>query len=266
MIIEIVVDMRHFFGVLMIGIMATTNAFYIIGNPEQDFGNFVMTFIYSYRMGIGDFDFDSFGAEKSSFLLYILFMISTLFILLILLNMLIAMMGDTFDRVQETSESNMLKEFTEMMIENEYLFNRKKLFKGMNYIIVIQNEKASQSGGFSWEGKINYLKKFIEESFIKSTKENKEMKEVLIKQIDDKSDLNEMVMKVKEIERNVNSKVESLSREIIKLGEKFDAQNRKTVVSATEKEMGKGLQGAFAKKGMLGGMGSKRDSKKTGLF
>ena len=56
-----------------------------------------------------------------------------------------------------------MKELTQMMIENNFLFNRKQAFKNFKYIIVITEEKAL-TGGTSWEGKISYLKKFVDNS------------------------------------------------------------------------------------------------------
>ena len=66
-------------------------------------------------MGLGDFVTDEFTNSKDEILVWILWFINTLIINIILLNLLIAIMGDTFDRVQETSEASMLKEITGTM-------------------------------------------------------------------------------------------------------------------------------------------------------
>lgn len=50
------------------------------------------------------------------------------------------------------------------MLENEFIYNRKSIFKGMKYIMVIKTETAESSGGGSWEGKLNTLKRSLEES------------------------------------------------------------------------------------------------------
>ena len=59
-------------------------------------------------------------------------------VLIIMLNLLIAIMGDTFDRVQETAENNMLKELTSIMVENEMLINRNHTFGDSKCIIIMQ--------------------------------------------------------------------------------------------------------------------------------
>jgi hypothetical protein len=65
---------------------------------------------------------------------------------IILLNMLIAMMGDTFARVTEISEQSMLKEICTVIAESEYIMDRKKEYKNSKYIIYAKLEKA---GGFA---------------------------------------------------------------------------------------------------------------------
>ena len=71
-------------------------------------------------------------------------MINTVLLLLVLLNLLIAVMGDTFDRVKETSDNNTKKELVSMMNENEILIRRKAVFKNAKYIIVINEETAEE--------------------------------------------------------------------------------------------------------------------------
>jgi hypothetical protein len=169
MIIEIMLDMKFFVSVLMIATIAFANAFYILGrnSPEDDGNlageNFVDAFIFSYKMGLGDFNTDGFGTRDEE-VLWIFFLLNSLIILIVLLNLVIAIMGDTFDRVQETQENSMLKELTNMIRENEFLFSRTRAFKKAKYIVVIEPEKAEGGGSVSWEGKLNQLKTFIEES------------------------------------------------------------------------------------------------------
>jgi len=159
--------MKFFVGVLMIATIAFANAFYILGRKSEGDNlageNVIDAFIFSYKMGLGDFLTDDFGTRDEEYL-WIFFLIDSLIILIVLLNLVIAIMGDTFDRVQETQENSMLKELTNMIRENEFLFSRSRAFKKAKYIVVIDPEKAEGGGNVSWEGKLNQLKTFIEES------------------------------------------------------------------------------------------------------
>ena len=118
--------------------------------------------MYSYRQSLGDFDTDAY-AGIDEYYLYAIWFLSTMVTLIIFFNLLIAIMGDTFDRVQEHAENNMLKELTYIMAENEILFNRSQVFGNAQYIIVIQEEKAEGTKE-TWEGKLLYLKSIMDKN------------------------------------------------------------------------------------------------------
>ena len=54
-------------------------------------------------------------------LLWIIFFATTLFLQIVMLNMLVAIMGATFERVEETAEGAMLRERMSLVIENMFL-------------------------------------------------------------------------------------------------------------------------------------------------
>lgn len=132
MIVAVTFDSRYFLLVLLIAVFGFGNAFYIIaanGDTRFTGDNFMMAFVYSYRTALGDFDTDGYAdTGKYETLIYILWYMSTILTLIILLNLLIAIMGDTFGRIQETAESNGYLEITQIMAENEIFIYRKKLF------------------------------------------------------------------------------------------------------------------------------------------
>jgi hypothetical protein len=62
-----------------------------------------MAFIYTYRLAMGDFSLDSLDSFEDGFekyFMWIVFLISSLFLVIVLLNLLIAIMGMTFSDVQ----------------------------------------------------------------------------------------------------------------------------------------------------------------------
>jgi hypothetical protein len=116
MIIEIVIDMGNFLKVLLIGIFGFTGGLYIMqqGLDNRDSentrfvgDNFVKAFIFTYRMTLGDFsmdaldDIESKGLMLDYYFIWGIFLIGTMFLVIILLNLLIAIMGATFERVRE---------------------------------------------------------------------------------------------------------------------------------------------------------------------
>ena len=148
MIIEIMWDMKVFVGVLMIATAAFGNAFYILDRnsteEENIIGkNFIDALIYSYKMGLGDFDTDNFGTRDEE-VLWVFFILNSIIVLIVLLNLLIAIMGDTFDKVQETQVSSIFKERASMILENEFIFSRINMFKKAKYILTIKLEKIGK--------------------------------------------------------------------------------------------------------------------------
>jgi len=61
----------------------------------------VMAIIYSYRMSIGDFDIDPYDDSVEFFSAYILFILSTLLTLIVMFNLLIAIISETFAKYNE---------------------------------------------------------------------------------------------------------------------------------------------------------------------
>jgi hypothetical protein len=111
-IIEITVDIRNFIFVFFLGIVGFGVSFQILSNnndPEVEDAQFISGFwhaaIYSYRLSLGDFGLDSFDKSTDVVLIWAFFVICSLFSAVILLNMLVAIMGESFNRVNETSES-----------------------------------------------------------------------------------------------------------------------------------------------------------------
>lgn len=137
MIIEIVNDMTNFLIVLTIGILGFSGGFYILqqGTSSAEnlypVGEVPMNVIWTYRLAMGDFQidfFDELGSQTDYVLAWILFVVGTLFLVIVLLNLLIAIMGDTFSRVLENITNLSVREKVMLVSENESLFNRATLF------------------------------------------------------------------------------------------------------------------------------------------
>lgn len=110
MIVQICKDMSTFAAVLALAMIGFGNAFYIMAlnmKEEEDAytgGNFLMALIYSFRTGLGDFSTDGYANINGEPWLWIIFLLCAILIQIILLNLLIAIMGDTYGKVQEIAE------------------------------------------------------------------------------------------------------------------------------------------------------------------
>lgn len=188
MVIEIIYDMKYFLLILLLAIAGFGNCYYILASNNTSEGFFTgstywRAFIYSYRQSLGDFDTSAYtGANKH--LLFTIWFLDTLVIAIIMLNLLIAIMGDTFDRVQDLAENNKFKELASIMVENEILINRARVFYDAKYIIVIQEEKADE-GVIGWEGRLQYVKKIMEKTVSNQNKMLKQLRKEIIYIVDE---------------------------------------------------------------------------------
>ena len=72
-----------------------------IGNSDDPtFGNFIRSVFYSYRIGLGDFDTDDFGSVGAVYC-QTLFVISTVMTTIIMLNLFIAIISESFDKINQ---------------------------------------------------------------------------------------------------------------------------------------------------------------------
>lgn len=114
MVIEITKDMKYFLVILLIAIAGYGNCYLILSRNytgEDSFSGetYFLAFIYAYQQAMGDFDTDGFESTDRYYL-YALWFLNVIMTLIVLLNLLIAIMGDTFDRVRESLDNNMYKE------------------------------------------------------------------------------------------------------------------------------------------------------------
>ena len=89
-----------------------------------------------YILALGEFNTENFKFEGEDYLIWFIFICTTFITQITFLNMLIAIMGDTFDRVSEVKQQSALKEKISILAD---------------YVIVVSRE-TEENG---------YLKRFI---------------------------------------------------------------------------------------------------------
>ncbi|CDW88467.1 UNKNOWN [Stylonychia lemnae] len=172
MIIEIIKDMASFTIILVYWIVGFSLMFYLFTfDKDNDFQDsfdiydqvqmFVNSLQFTYMLSFGDFETSGFTAQQ-----WILFIISTFFIPLVLFNLIIAVMGDTYDRVQTLATSVDLKEQAKLVMEVEGLLNLKNKTsnKKLQRLLICHNAEIGQDAPeqLLWEGKIKILTKIIQ--------------------------------------------------------------------------------------------------------
>jgi hypothetical protein len=122
----------------------------------------------SYLLSLGSFDTSGYGAFE-----WVIFFFASVINPLIMLNLLIAIMGDTYSRVAEEQEIADMQELTEMVIEGEYLLFCKRN-KGVRSYMQICKEEELSAQDVTIEQKLDKLKvrvKEVETSFIQRSQE-----------------------------------------------------------------------------------------------
>jgi hypothetical protein len=105
-IIEVIIDIRHFLLVLLLTFVAFGDAFYAINTSnETEFidGGYFFGIIYVYTMSLGGFDTSTFG-NTAVWMMWVLFILCTVLNMIIMLNLLIAIISESFARINELKE------------------------------------------------------------------------------------------------------------------------------------------------------------------
>ena len=92
---------------------------------------------------------------------WIVFIVGTFFINVIIFNMLIAIMGDTYDRVFDNKRRAKLKLKVSALNEFSFLFSKLPVYKYLFIISLKRREDEETGEDGEWEGKIAAIQRNI---------------------------------------------------------------------------------------------------------
>ena len=102
-IIEVLVDMKVFLVILSFSILAFSGSFFILAQNNSGDDVYVDSYIQAimkmFELTLGQFDTAEFGSTGYA-VVYLMFSIAALFQIVVMLNLLIAIISDTFANVQ----------------------------------------------------------------------------------------------------------------------------------------------------------------------
>ena len=146
---EIMRDVREFFALYLLVIVAFTVSMNVhrIDQLEAD-GVFVFavsSLESTYRMGtLGDFETSSY---ENSPAVHVMFMLCTFLVTVVFLNVLIAVISDTFDKIQEVQDSSRVKGMAQAVYDTEAVFGA---FTRPSYIFF----SHCADGKDEWSGRV----------------------------------------------------------------------------------------------------------------
>ena len=156
MSVEITSDMRWFLMLLLVAIVSVASAFYLLLHNQSDgvdgFDQWPQALFTTFRMLLlGDFDSDSLLLGPYDGLVYLLFVVGMFMTLIVLLNLLIALMGGSYGRVEGNADNEFVLMRASMLLNYlQHLPECKreaKVFMGVPWLHVLQGLTPSDDNG-----------------------------------------------------------------------------------------------------------------------
>ncbi len=163
-IVEVIQDMRYFLLMLMLTFIAFGDSMRQISTSnteDKDFigGTFFTGIAYIYRMVLGDFDTNAFGEVAVGYV-WILFILCTVFNMIIMMNLLIAIISESFTVVTSSAESASYRAMADIIYENTYLIPQDRIVSYCpenKYLIVATNKQEEIDGQVSFEDQVEHI-------------------------------------------------------------------------------------------------------------
>ena len=156
-----------FLFIVLLVCFAFGNMFYIISmlddvsSYDQKISgpDVISGFMFAYRTAMADIQFDKYEAvQRYRFLFYLSFIFMSFTSLVVLLNLLIALMSDIYLQVMMVAKSERMRVKCQMISENEYIFQRQRIFNNVKYIVLAEVELLQHAQADSeWQGLINNI-------------------------------------------------------------------------------------------------------------
>jgi len=100
-----------------------------------------------YQFALGDFHYSGFGGSQYDPLLWGSFILCTFLMIVVFMNMIIAIMGNTFGNVMDAQYENAMNENIGLIYDHIWLIDLKEEFKDVKYIIrVFPDTNLSNDG------------------------------------------------------------------------------------------------------------------------
>jgi hypothetical protein len=118
-------DMKIFLLILFIVEIGFGEAFLRLSEVSSGKGNFLsnfaMSFVYTFRISLADNDTDPMEEIEQPVTAWILFLLCGLGTNIVMLNLLISIIGQSYERVTSTAVLAMYKEHADLICDNNYL-------------------------------------------------------------------------------------------------------------------------------------------------
>jgi hypothetical protein len=170
MILQIMKDIQYFVFILAVVLTGFSMAFWLISYPDASlaFGSIQMAFLNTYLYMLGQnisVDFQDTASPQLGVFLLVMFMF---FMMILMLNLLIALMGNSYSKVQEKGLAEWRLGQASMILEQSYMMShagkraheRYNVIHVMKYTSLLPNEDREVE---VTDGQLSALKSQLEE-------------------------------------------------------------------------------------------------------
>ena len=185
MIIKIIHGISGLVVILVIMIVFFAGSYTVLfqSQPIDEYDGFDGSLLTVYGFLFGSYDVNVFERSTSPILAKLLVSFFLFFVVIVLLNLLIALMGDIFDEVQSKAEQESTYGKAKLIVEYESLFSTsyKKIHEKEFYPIWLHvlkkgKEDENQKEEYGWKGRTEELRREILDLNKKVEDQNKEVK------------------------------------------------------------------------------------------
>ena len=210
MLWEVIADMWSFFVVLLLVILGLGHSFSLAAHNDNTWNQLQRV----YRMGIlGDFEVDDYQVHNLDLeqhpMLYFFFILVTVAITIAMLNLLIAVISDTYDRVKQDMSSRLNRSKAARIAELERAYGKFRI-RG-RYLMFLRPTHRSDLP--DWQGKADYLGKIIPKK-IQATLQGGKLKDVEGKLTDVDQKLENELKEIRGTLTDVDQKLENELKEV----------------------------------------------------
>ena len=122
---------------------------------------FIAALLNQYMLGLGEFDVEDFNGDNA-FACWIFFCLATFITQITIFNMLIAVMGDTYDRVSEKKDQATLAEKIKILADYVWVVGLEKDQQDKSsYIFVARPKVLGEGEGSEWEGRVTAIRNVV---------------------------------------------------------------------------------------------------------
>lgn len=121
---------------------------------------------HSWLTGLGEYGKDNYGADNAM-TMWIVFVLATIVVQLVFMNLLIAIMSEQYSRLNDAKEQNKLKEVCKMMYDHIWLLKPHELYREDRYILVLGPDRRWDYESAD-EKKIGEMQEYFEDRVNKS--------------------------------------------------------------------------------------------------